>query len=127
MLQIILVAETAGEPSLLKPLLDIIRTDIEIPLFIRTRCLRALKPLVHKIGLKVTNEILKLLITKINLPCEIKMQAYSILLERPTPSIVHACMSRIIGLEKCSIARRYVYETLLALTVRRDILIPEHT
>ena len=127
MLQNILIAETASDPALLTPILNIIRSELEIPYFIRARAVRALRPLVHKIGPKVASEVLRLLINEPITHESLKLQLYSVLLEKPTPSIIHVCVTRLMTKEKCMISRRFVYETLLALATKKNLHLPEET
>ena len=123
MLKVVLIAELAAERQLLQPLSKII-VDARLPLIIRERCIIALKPLVPKMRGQIVSHIFELLFRNEFQHGEMKTALYSVLLEQPTPSIVQSCIYRLIKFEKCHVARRFVYETLLSLATTRDLNLP---
>jgi hypothetical protein len=126
MLKVILIAELAADRQLLQPLTKLI-VDTRLPFIIRERCFFALKPLVPKMRGQMVSQIFNLLFHENFQHGEIKTGLYSVLLDQPTPSIVNSCIYRLIKFEKCQVARRFVYESLLSFTTTKDLNFPATT
>ena len=122
----IVLAETAAEPDLFEPLMKIIN-DVRIPTILRERCILALRPLVPKMHTKIIATLLRHLVEKRNLPSGMKVLMYNVLLEQPTPTIIHIIVQKLMTVETCEFRRQFVYETILSLIHNKEIRISRET
>ncbi|XP_066926977.1 vitellogenin-like [Clytia hemisphaerica] len=122
----IIMAETAAEPELLTPLIEIIN-DVKIPTILRERCILALRPLLPRMHTKITATLLRDIVEKKDLPSGMKVLMYTVLLERPTPIVIHTIVQKLMTIETCEFRRQFVYETILSLIHNKEIPISRET
>jgi len=111
MLNYLVLAETAEAPILLRPILRIIHNK-NLPLQVQVRAIFALRPLTRILRNRVIIPLLKLFKTY-TMPEEVRLAAFTVMIENPTPSVLLTCVP-IMKVEPSLTVQRFIYDALLS-------------
>ena len=111
MMNYLVLAESVDSPMILRPILNIVHNN-NLPIQVRVRAILTLRPLARKMHNRVLLPLFKIFKTY-TIPEEMRLAAFTVMIEHPTPSILLACVS-MIKVEPSLTVQRFVYDSLLS-------------